>query len=548
MMKVNITVKFDTNPKADVKVPIKAGPGETVASLKERVASLQQNPFPDQDLQLNGKVLGDGSKLGDCGVKDGSALDLVVHASEETLVRQLRDLLQARDLSVDELSLLYCYKTGAAIGQALKLLGKEVGLQEFLKEQKPFFLENGRVTLVREDTSLRPFSIAEEVVRMLQATSTGSMAVRELSLEFARKFNVSMASVLGMRPADFLAKETSLFTVNARGIVSLKSNAGAPPPKGKASTTSKKPETPDPAVAHKRTESPDSDSAGLPGAQEYLDLHNRISGRTFNSRAIQVLNDTMDAISESLFLDVDHVVKGGSVGKGTAIEGHVDAQIIFFVKGLPQTGHRTWLPPLLNSAAAVLSERLSSHGAEDIRVTEDAVHMRVKDLLDVEVCFSPTFESYAATVQVLGEQDADARRFYAASLAKERTQLIGRQPGSVKVTMRLLKWWRDQQEWSGNLTRPSDEVLELAAVYSAAQSKPTDQRIAIANVMSLLARFNEVRIVWSNFYSKEDVHAPLLRQRPLLMDPTNPFVNVADPQAFDPRELMELAGTTHFFW
>ena len=42
-----------------------------------------------------------------------------------------------------------------------------------------------------------------------------------------------------------------------------------------------------------------------------------------------------------------------------------------------------------------------------------------------------------------------------------------------------------------------------------------DQCQAIANAMSLLARFSEVRIVWSNYYKKEEVWAPLLGQRPL---------------------------------
>merc|ERR1719188_2905059 len=166
----------------------------------------------------------------------------------------------------------------------------------------------------------------------------------------------------------------------------------------------------------------------------------------------------------------------------------------------------------------------------------------------VDLRFSPVFQSYAKAVQALGEQGPDARRFYAPTLVEERVQFISRQPGHVKVTIRLLKWWRDQQEWSSKLVRPSDELLELIAVYSAVQTKPSDQRMAVANVMSLVSRFDELRIVWSNYYSKGDVWAPLLRQRPLLMDPVNPFVNIADPQAFDAKELMTVAKTTHFFW
>jgi len=201
---------------------------------------------------------------------------------------------------------------------------------------------------------------------------------------------------------------------------------------------------------------------------------------------------------------------------------------------------------MLKSVTNILTEHLGSK-VEEIQIVEDTVQVRVKDF-SVDVRFSPVFDSFAATIETMGEERPNARKFYLPSLAKERVQFISRQPPQVKMTMRLLKWWRDQQSWSNARSCPKDEILELMAVYSAVQTKPTDQRMAIANVMSLLSRFNEMRIVWSNFYSKDDVWTPLLRQRPLLMDPTNPFVNVADPQTFDASELIELARTTHFFW
>jgi len=93
----------------------------------------------------------------------------------------------------------------------------------------------------------------------------------------------------------------------------------------------------------------------------------------------------------------------------------------------------------------------------------------------------------------------------------------------------------------------SNAILELVAIY-AAQQKPRDQQEAIANCMAMLAAFKDLRILWSNYYQKVDIWEPLLLQKPLLMDPVNPFVNVADPQSFDPRELMDKAATTHFFW
>ena len=44
-------------------------------------------------------------------VTDESKLDFVVHASESALVEQLKELLKTRDLTFDEVGLLYSYKS-----------------------------------------------------------------------------------------------------------------------------------------------------------------------------------------------------------------------------------------------------------------------------------------------------------------------------------------------------------------------------------------------------------------------------------------------------
>lgn len=482
-MKVEVTLKMKTSPEADSKFHLTVGASETVASVKERLAGLQMIPFPDQDLTMDGEALPDGSKLMQCGVRDGAALHFVVKATDATLAQQLAVLLTARDLSTDELGLLYCYKHGVAMNQALKMLGIEGKLLDFLKSQKKFLLEGGRVSLVREGT------------RLLKANGGAKPE----------------------RNAPCQAPEPCKEPAVGAGFISM--------PPGLADDS-------------------DVDTTWTPDNEQYLELHNRISSRAFNSKVVQFLGDVVELVSQNIFLTVAHSVKGGSVGRGTAITGCTDADVVFFLQGLPPSQHEKWLPPMLKSVAGILKENLAD---ACIQATDDSVHLRMKDF-SVNLRFSSVFESYTKALEALGEQGPETRKFYASALAKERVQFIARQPPQVKVTMRLLKWWREQQEWSSKLSYPKDDILELMVVYSAVQSKPSDQHVAIANVMSLLSCFNEMRIVWSNYYSKDDVWTPLLRQRPLLMDPTNPFVNVADPQAFDATELMQLAQTTHFFW
>lgn len=281
----------------------------------------------------------------------------------------------------------------------------------------------------------------------------------------------------------------------------------------------------------------------------YLDLHTKISGRAFSSKATQALNDITAAVGERLFLNVDHVVRGGSVGRGTVIGGATDAEIVFFLKDLPVAGQLKWLPALHKAVVGVLKEHLSaSHGVEDVIAEADSVKFNVRGVVSVDMKFVPVFDSIGEVYKALKQNDADARRRLGCALLKERTHFISKQPGQVKVTMRLLKWWRDQQQWSSAAARPSDDLIELLVVHSACVSKPQDQQTAVTNVLSLMSRFAELHVTWTNYYKKADIWEPLLNHTPLLMDPVNPFLNVADSQTFDHRELMMYAAKTHFFW
>merc|ERR1719240_742736 len=174
---------------------------------------------------LGGEVLQEEKTLADYGVKDNSSLDFVVQASEASLVKQLTELLNARDLTSDELGLLYCYKHGVSINQALKTVGYSEKFPEFIKKQKQLMIENGRVSLIRSDTKMKPFSASEEIQKILEENG-GRMEITNVCSKFTQKFNMSIQSVVNMRPAEFLEKEKDLFVMSGvpgRGEVSLKS-------------------------------------------------------------------------------------------------------------------------------------------------------------------------------------------------------------------------------------------------------------------------------------------------------------------------------------
>jgi|Transcript_39274 hypothetical protein len=555
-MKVRITLIVKASTDAGSTVDVMVNPSDTATIVMEKVAGVQLVPFPDQELSFDGKVLAPDARLSECGLSDGCNLTVTVKADENTLAQQLGGLLQARDLSADELGLLYCYKHGASIKQALKLLGFEGKLDDFVAKQKTLTMNNGSVAVVREDTSLKPFSAADEVAQILKSSTADTMEIKDLSAKFSQKFGVRLSSIIGCRVVEFLSKNP-LFVVHGHQRVSLKGAQKKATVAPEAPLTDTCIEAPPglgddapPGLGGCEENVSDSDSVGSVDAQQYQELHDKICSRSFNSKATQTINDFVSILSENTFLDIDHVVIGGSIGKGVAIADAADADITLFVRGLPLARHTSWLPQLLRAVTGSLPESLPGHDLKNIVATEDSINFCIvgSNSVDVSIHISPAFDSYAKTIQVLGESGPESRKLYSTSVSKERTQFISRQQSSVKTTIRLMKWWRNQQEWSSQLTRPSDDILELATVYSAIQTKPSDQKTAVANVMSCLSRFDQLRVVWSNYYNKNDVWSPLLRQRPLLMDPTNPYLNVADPQAFDPRELISMAQTTHFFW
>jgi len=555
-------LKAADKASATSKFEVHVNENDTVGSVKEKVAASQLIAFPEHSLVFKGDKLKESKTLAEYGIKESSALDFVLEATEESVVKQLKELLQARDLTCDELGLLYCYKHGVSINQALKTIGIEMKLADFINTRKELQLEGGKISAVRDDTTLKPMSVAEQLEGILREHGP-TMEITALCSKFIQKFHVSVANIVQMRPMEFIMQEKEKFALVGSGMVTLKEFEAKEKAKVAGSTmrtarskspqVSRRPESWSEVVKSRQQSPPRARPAPKAPQFEqnedmYQELHTKISSRSFNSRVAQALSTIKETVEQNTFLNVAEVVKGGSVGKGTAINDCEDAELVFFVKGLPMDNHQKWMPPLLRSVQSVLVANLPADMVANVECVDDAVKMSVKNTITVHLRFSPVFDTYAETVQALGRLGPHARKPFEPSFVKERTQFVAKQPGHVKVTIRLLKWWREQQAWSCALTRPSDYVLELVAIYAAQQCGKVTQAQMIANCMSLLSRFDHLRVVWSNFYEASDVWAPLMKQKPLLMDPVNPFTNVADPQDLDARELMSFAATTHFFW
>jgi len=136
---------------------------DTVARAKDIIAASEQMPFPDRQLRLGDQKLEDGVSLDEAGVKNGSTLVMVVHASEASLAAQLEELLTERKaLSHSELGLHYCQRFGTPVGQALRILGLHRNLGRFLEGHSQFSCAGGCVTLANGPKLITPMTEQEE--------------------------------------------------------------------------------------------------------------------------------------------------------------------------------------------------------------------------------------------------------------------------------------------------------------------------------------------------------------------------------------------------
>ena len=343
-----VSVKTMEKGAATAKVEMTVTPAETVRSVKEKVAAAQLIAFPEHKLVCGGEKLDEKKTLGDCGVTEASAVEFVLEATEDSVVTQLKELLKSRDLTCDELGLLYCYKHGVSTNQALKTIGIEMKLADFIKDRKEFVLEGGKISMVRDDTSLKPLSVADQLEQILKENGP-TMEVTALCSKFIQKFHVSVANVVQMRPLDFIMKEKTKFALVGNNMVTLKEfekQEKAKQEKAKVEGSalrmarSRSPQTAraPPPAPWKQQEAPKRRSPSpraRPATQQieqnedmYQELHTKISSRSFNSRVAQALSSIKEIVEQHCFLNVVDVVKGGSVGKGTAITDCEDAELV----------------------------------------------------------------------------------------------------------------------------------------------------------------------------------------------------------------------------
>ncbi|XP_057620738.1 2'-5'-oligoadenylate synthase 1A-like [Chionomys nivalis] len=300
----------------------------------------------------------------------------------------------------------------------------------------------------------------------------------------------------------------------------------------------------------------------------------------FRTEVRAAINTICDFLKERCFRGTTHpvrvskVVKGGSSGKGTALKGRSDADLVVFLSNLSS-----------------FEEQLNRRGEfiweiqKQLYALQREGHIRVK-FEDQSSClpnpralsFTLSFPRLQQEVEfdvlpaydVLGHVSTDRKpdpQIYRSlihectSLRKEgefstcftelQRNFLKDRPPKLKSLIRLVKHWYRLCKEKLRKPLPPQYALELLTVYAWERgSGDTEFNTAqgFRTVLELVTKYRQLRIYWTKHYDFQDkeisnyMHRQLRGTRPVILDPADPTGNVAGSSSEGWQQLAEEAA------
>lgn len=423
-----------------------------------------------------------------------------------------------------------------------------------------------RIVKAAEDAALPlPVTVGEQHVveefrRLILADGVDSVYISSLCGRFLQRFKQPVSSIITCKPAEFLRRYPEIFVMTGGGNVGLREILGpdavsVPPPPPRVPRTAREEQ----AVSGEAIQQIKLTD------QVYYDIHSHLNRQHSFQATLQRLTHVCKQIEQASFLALDEVVLGGAAGKGLLADCGV-AEVVMFVKQLPYRNFPQWLPHIMDTLRPVLEYQLESVRAERFKVEKD--HLRfvlpgggtsangaALQEVRVDVYLTPVFKSREHLMECIKASPPAERSYFRPALVKERNEFTGRQPAKLKLMIRLMSWWCSKQTWSTPLSTPWEWLIELivvhvlqrAAIGSGRDEEPTPQCLSdmVTRVLEAFANFGTLKIAWDDYpgiaYAPGDVPGALRECEPLILDPSTPYVNLADASVFDCRELVAAA-------
>ncbi|XP_072732608.1 2'-5'-oligoadenylate synthase 1-like [Ciconia boyciana] len=279
----------------------------------------------------------------------------------------------------------------------------------------------------------------------------------------------------------------------------------------------------------------------------------------FSKQVKQTVKQICDFLKEDCFepnIHVHKTVKGGSAGKGTALQNNSDADVVLFLSYFSsyqqQKEERRHILDLIKKRLRACRQRLTF----TVNISEPrykgpgntprslSLTLYSKETLEsIEVDILP---AYDALGQVSGVAPPDATVYvgllnassdpgeFSPCFTELQKKFVKRCPAKLKNLLRLVKHWYKEllkpQYPTADL--PPKYALELLTIYAWEEGTRSCESFNMAEgfrtVLELLCRYREICIYWEMYYSLQHsqigahVKKLLCSPCPIILDPADP--------------------------
>lgn len=254
--------------------------------------------------------------------------------------------------------------------------------------------------------------------------------------------------------------------------------------------------------------------------------------RAYNRRCKAVVNRLCLFMQKEFKgqLTPSEIRKCGSLGKGTAVKGKSDADLVVFLENfhtMPELQENLdnilrEMEMLLYGCGKCKVEGRTSHAVK-VSVSCDGHSHSVDILPSVNIL---KLEKKKAIYKEMARSPHD-RKYYSVPLAPLQVAFVAAVPTKVKTLIRVIKYWRKMyfEESAGDKKLPSSYPLELIVIgeWKKAKSPKTfDLHKGLFHVATAIKNFTTLKHSWNS--KSNSKHA--CRDSYYVMDPANPFNDV----------------------
>ncbi|XP_064310012.1 2'-5'-oligoadenylate synthase 1 [Phalacrocorax carbo] len=279
----------------------------------------------------------------------------------------------------------------------------------------------------------------------------------------------------------------------------------------------------------------------------------------FCGQVKETVKQICDFLKEDCFeanIRVLKTVKGGSAGKGTALQNNSDADVVLFLNCFSsyqqQKQERRNILKLIEMRLHTCRERLTFtvniskpryKGPGNMPRSLSLTLYSKRTLESIEVDILP---AYDALGQVIQDTPPDAEVYvrllkassdpgeFSPCFTELQKKFVKRYPAKLKNLLRLVKHWYKELLKSRYPTAdlPPKYALELLTIYAWEVGTGSSDSFIMASgfctVLELLRRHQEICIYWEKYYSLQHsqigahVKKLLRSPRPVILDPADP--------------------------